>query len=82
MFEDFRRRHRDLSVGMRRMQVVEHRAHRYRAVHSPEVLFRQRLKLGRLGLSDFTATKHLAVLISDEPLVPLFVILSTCLQRP
>ena len=67
VFEELRRRHPDLAVGVRR--TLERRVRRWRAEHGPEqeVIFRQRHQPGRLlGLSDFTSAKHLGVLISGE----------------
>ena len=68
VFEELRRRHPDLPLGVRR--TLERRVRRWRAVHGPEqeVMFRQRHQPGRLGLSDFTAAKQLGVLIAGEPL--------------
>ena len=68
VFEELRRRHPDLPLGVRR--TLERRVRRWRAVHGPEqeVMFRQRQQPGRLGLSDFTAAKQLGVLIAGEPL--------------
>jgi hypothetical protein len=68
IFEEMRRRHPDLHLGVRR--TLERRIRTWRAVNGPErdVIFRQEHQPGRLGLSDFTDMGDLAVSIDGEPL--------------
>jgi hypothetical protein len=65
---ELRRRHPDLKAGIRR--TLERRIAAWRALHGPEqdVIFRQEHAPGRLGLSDFTDARALAVSIAGEPL--------------
>lgn len=55
VYEELRRRHPDLSDGIRR--TLERRIRSWRALHGPEreVIFRQVHEPGRLGLSDLPA---------------------------
>ncbi len=64
LFEEMRRRHPDLSPGVRR--TLERRIRSWRAVHGPdqEVMFRQVHEPGRLGLSDFTDMADLDVTVA------------------
>jgi hypothetical protein len=68
VFEELRRRHPDLSAGMRR--TLERRIRSWRAIHGPErdVIFRQEHPPGRMGLSDFSDMRDLGVAIVGEPL--------------
>jgi hypothetical protein len=68
VFEELRRRHPDMSPGMRR--TLERRIRAWRAVHGPEqeVIFRQEHPPGRVGLSDFTNMGDLGVTIAGAPL--------------
>ena len=68
IFEELRRRHPELTPGIRR--TLERRVRAWRAVHGPEqeVIFRQVHQPGRLGLSDFTDMNNLAVTIGGVEL--------------
>jgi hypothetical protein len=68
IFEEIRRRHPELSPGVRR--TLERRIRAWRAVHGPDrdVIFRQEQVPGRLGLSDFTAMGDLGITVADEVL--------------
>lgn len=68
VFEEMRRRHPDLGAGTRR--TLERRIRSWRALHGPEqeVIFRQLHEPGRLGLSDFTDMRDLAITIAGQPL--------------
>lgn len=64
VYEEMRRRHPELSVGVRR--TLERRIRSWRALHGPEreVIFRQVHEPGRLGMSDFTDMAELGVSIA------------------
>src|SRR5713226_10352667 len=64
IFQEICRRHSDLTVGVRR--TLERRVARWRALNGPsrDVMFRQEHPPGRMGLSDFTDTKVLGVMIA------------------
>ena len=68
IFAEMRRRHPELGCGIRR--TLERRVRAWRAMHGPEqeVIFRQVHEPGRLGLSDFTDMRSLAVTISGVSL--------------
>lgn len=68
IFEEMRRRHPDLSPGIRR--TLERRIRSWRAQHGAEqdVIFRQVHEPGRVGLSDFTDMSGLGVTIGQQPL--------------
>lgn len=68
LFEEMRRRHPELGAGTRR--TLERRIRSWRALHGPEqeVIFRQAHEPGRLGLSDFTDMRDLAITIASQPL--------------
>ena len=68
VFEEVRRRHPELGAGIRR--TLERRIRAWRAVHGPaqEVIFRQVHQPGRLGLSDFTDMREIAVTLVGQPL--------------
>ena len=61
--EEIRRRHPEISPGIRR--TLERRMRAWRALAGPEqdVVFRQEHPPGRLGLSDFTDTSELAITV-------------------
>ena len=61
---EIRRRHPEISPGVRR--TLERRIRTWRALAGPEqdVMFRQEHPPGRLGLSDFTDTSELAVTVA------------------
>ena len=61
--EEIRRRHPEISPGIRR--TLERRMRAWRALAGPEqdVMFRQEHPPGRLGLSDFTDTSALAITV-------------------
>jgi hypothetical protein len=63
VFDELRRRHPELTPGVRR--TLERRMRGWRAVEGPQrdVIFRQEHEPGRLGLSDFTDTAELAVTV-------------------
>ena len=62
--EEIRRRHPEISPGIRR--TLERRMRTWRALAGPEhdVIFRQEHRPGRLGLSDFTDTMKLGIMIA------------------
>ena len=64
IFDELRRRHAELHVGVRR--TLERRVRAWRALHGEErdVMFRQVHEAGRMGLSDFTEMGDLAVTVS------------------
>jgi len=68
VYDEMRRRHPELSTGIRR--TLERRIRSWRAVHgeAQEVIFRQTHEPGRLGLSDFTDMGSLGVTIASQPL--------------
>lgn len=68
VLEELRRRHPELNPNIRR--TLERRITAWRALHGPEqdVIFRQEHEPGRLGLSDFTDTSSLAIIIAGQPL--------------
>lgn len=68
VFEELRRRHPELSPGVRR--TLERRIRNWRALHGPEreVIFRQEHPPGRMGLSDFCDMRDLGVSIAGVPL--------------
>jgi len=63
VLEEIRRRHPEISPGIRR--TLERRMRAWRALAGPEqdVIFRQEHEPGRLGLSDFTDTSVLGIMI-------------------
>lgn len=68
VFAEMRRRHPDLSEGVRR--TMERRIRHWRALHGPErdVIFRQEHEPGRMGLSDFTVMDAVGITIAGSPL--------------
>ena len=68
IFEEMRRRHRDLPDGTRR--TLERRIRAWRALHgvNQEVIFRQVHEPGWMGLSDFTDMAELGVTIAGVQL--------------
>jgi transposase InsO family protein len=64
VLEEIRRRHPEITVGVRR--TLERRIRTWRALVGPErdVIFRQEHEPGRLGLSDFTDTSALGVTVA------------------
>src|SRR5258706_10850383 len=64
VLEEVRRRHPELSPNIRR--TLERRMRAWRALAGPErdVIFRQEHAPGRLGLSDFTDTSELGVMVA------------------
>ena len=68
VFDEMRRRHPDLSEGVRR--TLERRIRQWRAVHGPdqEVVFRQIHEPGVQGLSDFTDMNDLGITVAGQPL--------------
>ena len=68
IFEELCRRRPQLPPSVRR--TLERRVRVWRAVHGPdqEVIFAQLHPPGRMGLSDFTPTKHLGITIAGEAL--------------
>ncbi len=68
VFEEMRRRHPDLGLGVRR--TMERRIRTWRAINGPEqeVIFRQIHEPGRMGLSDFTDMADLGVTVAGERL--------------
>jgi hypothetical protein len=68
IFEEMRRRHPDLPEGVRR--TLERRIRQWRALHGPqqEVIFRQVHEPGRMGLSDFTDMRALAIRVGGRVL--------------
>ena len=63
VLDEIRRRHPEISAGIRR--TLERRMRGWRAVAGPEqdVIFRQEHEPGRCGLSDFTDTSSLGITI-------------------
>src|SRR5471032_2941328 len=63
VLDEIRRRHPQISAGIRR--TLERRMRSWRALAGPEqdVIFRQEHEPGRLGLSDFTDTSALGIMI-------------------
>ena len=61
LYEEMMRRHPELSPGVRR--TLERRVRGWKAKHGPEreIIFRQKHRPGRRGLSDFTEGKGLGV---------------------
>ena len=68
IFEEMRRRHPELSAGVRR--TMERRIRQWRALKGEDrdVVFRQVQELGRMGLSDFTEMGDLAVRVAGVEL--------------
>jgi Mu transposase-like protein len=68
IFDEIRRRHSEISAGVRR--TLERRIRVWRAVNGAEqdVIFRQEHPPGRLGLSDFTDMGHHGISITGAPL--------------
>jgi transposase InsO family protein len=68
VFEEMRRRHPELSEGVRR--TLERRIRQWRALHGPEqdVMFSQEHPPGRMGLSDFTDVAELGITIAGVAL--------------
>lgn len=68
VFDEIRRRHPEIGVGIRR--TLERRIRTWRALNGAErdVIFRQEHPPGRLGLSDFTDMRELGVSIAGVPL--------------
>jgi len=64
IFEEMRRRHPEIGLGVRR--TVERRIRTWRALNGAErdVIFRQEHPPGRLGLSDFTDMRELGISIT------------------
>ena len=67
VFDEIRRRHPEISPGIRR--TLERRIRTWRALNGAEqdVIFRQTHEPGRLGLSDFTHMGASGVTIAGEP---------------
>ena len=68
VFGEIVRRHPELSQGVRR--TLERRIRTWRALEGPEqdVMFRQEHPPGRMGLSDFTDTSELGVMVAGHVL--------------
>ena len=68
IFDEIRRRHPEIGVGVRR--TLERRIRAWRALNGAErdVIFRQEHPPGRLGLSDFTDMGDHGVSIAGVPL--------------
>src|SRR5262249_48078762 len=67
MFDEIRRRHPEISVGVRR--TLERRIRSWRALNGEQdVIFRQEHPPGRLGLSDFTDMRYHGISIGGMPL--------------
>src|SRR5258706_6151226 len=68
VLEELRRRHLDVNPSVRRR--LERRMRGWRALSGPEqeVIFRQEHEPGRMGLSDFTDMRDLAISIAGSPL--------------
>ena len=68
VFEEMRRRHPELSEGVRR--TLERRIRQWRALHGPEqdLMFSQEHPPGRMGLSDFTDVAEFGITIAGSPL--------------
>src|SRR6516162_1833244 len=64
VLDEIRRRHPQISAGIRR--TLERRIRTWRALAGPErdVIFRQEHEPGRLGLSDFTDTSALGITVA------------------
>src|SRR5712664_3138473 len=64
VLDEIRRRHPEISAGIRR--TLERRMRNWRALAGPEqdVIFRQEHEPGRLGLSDFTDTSILGITVA------------------
>src|ERR1700741_5101718 len=64
VLDEIRRRHPEISAGIRR--TLERRMRSWRALAGPEldVIFRQEHEPGRLGLSDFTDTSVLGITVA------------------
>jgi hypothetical protein len=64
VLDEIRRRHPEISAGIRR--TLERRMRGWRALAGPEqdVIFRQEHEPGRLGLSDFTDTSALGITVA------------------
>jgi len=69
LFEDLQERHQGAYPNARK-RTFQRRVKAWKALHGPdkEVMFRQQQEPGRLGLSDFTKLKEVAILIDGEPL--------------
>ncbi len=67
VFAEIRRRHPDLSDGVRR--TLERRIRAWRAINGPDqdVVFRQEHVPGRMGLSDFTDMAEFVVTVAGHP---------------
>ena len=65
---EIRRRHPEISPGIRR--TLERRIRTWRALEGPEqdVMFRQEHPPGRMGLSDFTDTAELGIMVAGHVL--------------
>src|SRR6516162_4969959 len=65
VLDEIRRRHPQISAGIRR--TLERRMRSWRALAGPEqdVIFRQEYEPGRLGLSDFTDMSVLGITVAD-----------------
>ena len=68
LYEEMMRRHPELHAGVRR--TLERRVRAWKAKHGPdqEIIFRQKHKPGRRGLSDFTDATGLGVTVAGKPL--------------
>jgi hypothetical protein len=68
IFEEMQRRHPELPEGVRR--TMERRIRQWRALHGKDrdVIFRQVQEPGRMGLSDFTVMRDLAVRVAGVEL--------------
>jgi len=68
VFDEIRRRHPDISPGIRR--TLERRIRAWRALNGPDqdMIFRQAHEPGRLGLSDFTDMGSDGISVAGEPL--------------
>ncbi len=68
IFEEMQRRHPELCEGVRR--TMERRIRQWRALHGKDrdVIFRQAQEPGRMGLSDFTEMRELAVRVAGVDL--------------
>jgi transposase InsO family protein len=69
LFEDLQERHPGAYPNARR-RTFQRRVKAWKALYGPEkeVIFRQQQAPGRLGLSDFTELKDVAVTVDGEPL--------------
>ena len=70
VLDEIRRRHPEISAGIRR--TLERRMRSWRALAGPEqdVIFRQEHEPGRLGLSDFTDTSVLGITVAGVTAAP------------